>query len=283
MLVGRVLEDGDRRAREPQPEIGAGQLGTILVKIGGSTLGSHDTSLRDIVALQREGVRPVVVHGGGKVVSEWMRRQGVRPKFIRGLRVTDGPSLEIVAAVLTGLVNKSLVAAIHGLGGRALGLSGVDGGMIEARIADPELGLVGEVVKIDPKPIEAVVAAGYVPVVASLAVSSSGEDNQSPKMLNVNADSAAGEIADAMGVERLVMLTDVEGVLDSSHRLIPRLTRRQARGLIGSNVIAGGMVPKIGACLKALDSVGSAHIVDGRRTRALLDALADVDIGTRLS
>ncbi len=287
MVVERLSEGGhpaqdDTPDAEPEPGAEL-QLGTIVVKIGGSTLGSHDTSLRDVAALQREGACPVVVHGGGKVVSEWMQRQGVRPRFIRGLRVTDEPSLEIAVAVLTGLVNKRLVAGLQGLGGRAVGLSGVDGGMIEARVADPELGLVGEVVRMDPAPIRALVEAGYIPVVASIAVSTSGGAGREPELLNMNADTVAGEMAAALGVERLVMLTDVEGVLDSSRRLIPRLTRRHARQLMGSNVIAGGMVPKIGACLRALESVSSAHIVDGRRAGALIEALGDADIGTRLN
>ena len=287
MVVER-LSEGGHAAREDapdaEPEPGAeSQLGTIVVKIGGSTLGSHDTSLRDVVALQRDGARPVVVHGGGKVVSDWMQRQGVRPRFIRGLRVTDEPSLEIAVAVLTGLVNKQLVAELNGLGGRAVGLSGVDGGMIEARIADPELGLVGEVARIDPGPIRALADAGYIPVVASIAVSSDGGGCGEPQLLNMNADTVAGEMAAALAVERLVMLTDVEGVLDTSRRLIPRLTRRHARRLMDSNVVAGGMVPKIGACLRALDSVSSAHIVDGRRAGALIETLEDADIGTRLS
>ena len=287
MVVERLSEGGHaarEEASDAEPEPGAeSQLGTIVVKIGGSTLGSHDTSLRDVVALQRDGARPVVVHGGGKVVSDWMQRQGVRPRFIRGLRVTDEPSLEIAVAVLTGLVNKQLVAELNGLGGRAVGLSGVDGGMIEARIADPELGLVGEVTKIDPGPVHALVAAGYIPVVASIAVSSDGDGGVQPQLLNMNADTVAGEMAAALDVERLVMLTDVEGVLDTSRRLIPRLTRRHARRLMDSNVVAGGMVPKIGACLRALEGVSSAHIVDGRRAGALIDALQDADIGTRLS
>ena len=287
MVVERLSEGGHPAQEEtpegdPDPGVDL-QLGTIVVKIGGSTLGSHDTSLRDVAALQREGACPVVVHGGGKVVSEWMQRQGVRPRFIRGLRVTDEPSLEIAVAVLTGLVNKRLVAGLQGLGGRAVGLSGVDGGMIEARVADPELGLVGEVVRVDPAPIRALVEAGYIPVVASIAVSTSGGAGREPELLNMNADTVAGEMAAALGVERLVMLTDVEGVLDSSRRLIPRLTRRHARQLMGSNVIAGGMVPKIGACLRALESVSSAHIVDGRRAGALIEALGDADIGTRLN
>lgn len=287
MVVERLSEGGHPAPDETpdvEPEPGAEtQLGTIVVKIGGSTLGSHDTSLRDIAALQRDGVRPVVIHGGGKVVSDWMQRQGVRPRFIRGLRVTDEPSLEIAVAVLTGLVNKQLVAELNGLGGRAVGLSGVDGGMIEARIADPQLGLVGEVARIDPGPIRALTDAGYIPVVASIAASNAMNKGGVPQLLNMNADTVAGEMAAALDVERLVMLTDVEGVLDTSRRLIPRLTRLHARRLMESNVVAGGMVPKIGACLRALDSVSSAHIVDGRRTGALVEAIRDADIGTRLS
>ena len=167
--------------------------------------------------------------------------------------------------------------------------------MIEARIADPELGLVGEVVRVDPGPVRAVAEAGYIPVVASVAVMAAGDESGEPpsqsspsggrgmQLLNMNADTVAGEMAAALDVERLVMLTDVEGVLDSSRRLIPRLTRRHARRLVGSNVIAGGMVPKIGACLRALESVSSAHIVDGRRAGALIEALEDADVGTRLS
>ncbi len=121
----------------------------VVVKIGGSTLGSHDTSLRDLVTLQQEGPAVVVVHGGGNVISQWMQRQGIPPRFVRGLRVTDAASLEIVVAVLTGLINKELVSGIHALGGKAIGISGIDGGLIEANIADPELGFVGEVQKVN--------------------------------------------------------------------------------------------------------------------------------------
>ena len=138
--------------------------------------------------------------------------------------------------------------------------------MIEARIADPQLGLVGEVARIDPGPIQALTDAGYIPVVASIAASNAMDKGGAPQLLNMNADTVAGEMAAALDVERLVMLTDVEGVLDTSRRLIPRLTRLHARRLMDSNVVAGGMVPKIGACLRALDSVASAHIVNGRRT-----------------
>jgi len=256
--------------------------GTIVIKIGGSTLGGHDTTLEDLVTLQRQGINSVVVHGGGKVISEWMVRQGIRPRFVRGLRVTDPASLEIVVAVLTGLVNKSLVASISALGGKAMGISGADGGMLQAKIQDPELGLVGKVVGVNREPIDAVLNAGSIPVIAPVSVSFSEPSVGGATLLNVNADTAAGEIAAALGADRLVFLTDVEGVLDSSRRLIPRLTARQARGLMRSNVVAGGMVPKLEACLTALQRKGVAQIMDGRKPHALLETLSGKTLGTRV-
>ena len=257
-------------------------VGTIVVKIGGSTLGSHDTTLEDLVALQSRGVQPIVVHGGGKTISEWMERQGVRPRFVRGLRVTDESSLDIVVAVLAGLVNKAIVASILALNGRAVGLSGVDGGMLRAKVMEPELGLVGSVMEVCPKPARAMMEAGFMPVIAPVAVRSPEAGSRGGLLLNVNADTAAGEVALALGAERLVFLTDVAGVMDSSRRVMPRLTPRQAAGLMSSGVVAGGMLPKIGACLRALDEVGSTHIVDGREPHALRDVLNGADLGTRV-
>ncbi len=260
-----------------------GQSPTIVAKLGGSTLGSHDTTIKDLVSLQQRGTQPVVVHGGARAINEWMERQGVRPRFVRGLRVTDESSLKIVVAVLTGLINKSLVAEVGALGGRAVGLSGVDGGMLRAEIVDPELGLVGDIVEVDTSPIKAAVAAGFMPIIAPVALRSESDLTQGEStFLNVNADTAAGEIASAIGADRLVFMTDVEGVMDSSRRVIPRLTRRQAGGLIQSRVVSGGMLPKIGASLKALDVVKQAHIIDGRVSHALMDCLADKAIGTRV-
>jgi acetylglutamate kinase len=263
-------------------EKGPDAVGTIVVKIGGSTLGSHDTTLDDLVALQAQGIQPVVVHGGGKTISEWMERQGVRPRFVRGLRVTDEPSLEIVVAVLSGVVNKNIVASILALNGRAVGLSGVDGGMLRAKVMDPELGLVGSVVEVDPKPARTVIEAGFMPIIAPVAAQSPQARPHGGSLLNVNADTAAGEIALALGAERLVFLTDVDGVMDSSRRVIPRLTQRQAKVLMSSRVVAGGMVPKIGACLRALEKVGSTHIIDGRKPHALRDILKGAEMGTRV-
>ena len=255
--------------------------GTIVVKIGGSTLGAHDTTLEDLVALQKQGTNPIVVHGGGKVISQWMETRGVRPRFVRGLRVTDAPSLEIVVAVLAGVVNKALVTGIQALGGRAMGISGADGGMLQATVADQELGLVGTVTRVDTRPISALLDAGYIPVIAPLAVDCS-ESPTKDSLLNVNGDTAAGKIAAALGAERLVFLTDVEGVLDSSRRLIPRLTERQARGLMRSNVVAGGMMPKLEACLAAVREGSLAQIVDGRSPRVLSEVLSGALLGTRV-
>ncbi len=254
--------------------------GTIVVKIGGSTLGSHDTTLHDIAALQRQGVNLVVVHGGGKIISDWMAKQGVKPNFVRGLRVTDEPSLDIVVAVLAGLINKNLVASMLALGASAVGISGADGGMLQADIQDPRLGLVGSVTHVNTVPLDAVLRAGSIPIVAPVAFKKT--DDTASTLLNINADTAAGEIASALGADRLIFLTDVEGVLDTSHRLISRLTARQARGLINSNVAAGGMIPKLEACLMAIESGGTSHIIDGRKPSALMDVVCGGALGTRI-
>lgn len=256
--------------------------GAIVVKIGGSTLGSHDTTLHDLVTLQREGINSVVVHGGGKIISDWMAKQGVMPRFVRGLRVTDAPSLDIVVAVLTGLINKNLVASMVELGARSIGISGADDGMLRANVRDPELGLVGDIEDVNTDPIKAVLESGCIPVIAPVGVKISRNGEEPLTLLNINADTAAGEIAAALGASKLVFLTDVQGVLDTSRRLIPRLTERQARGLINSNVAAGGMIPKLEACLTALRSGGVSHIIDGRNASALADVISGETLGTRI-
>ena len=276
-----VLSDsGSPTGVEAQKETDSG--GTIVVKIGGSTLGSHDTTLHDLAKIQRQGVKSVVVHGGGKIISDWMAKQGVMPRFVRGLRVTDAPSLEIVVAVLTGLINKSLVASLVELGSRSIGISGADDGMLRADIRDHELGLVGDVVDVNTAPINAILESGCIPVIAPVGVRIAGDGKEPLTLLNINADTAAGEIAAALGASKLVFLTDVQGVLDTSRRLVPRLTERQARGLINSNVAAGGMIPKLEACLTALRSGGVSHIIDGRTPSALIDVISGETLGTRI-
>ena len=266
--------------RAPAGRKGPAPVGTIVVKIGGSTLGSDDTSIEDVVQQQREDSRPVVVHGGGKLISEWMERQGIRPRFVRGLRVTDKATLEIVIGVLSGVINKAIVAEVNSRGGRAVGLSGVDGGLLKARIGEPELGFVGEITSVDVAPLRALMDSGYIPVIAPVAANVG--DVSAGAVLNVNADTAAGEIAAAIGADSLVMLTDVAGVLDTSRRLLPRLTERQARSMVNSNVVAGGMVPKLEACITALGQVRSTHIVDGRKPHVLRELMAGGQIGTRV-
>ncbi len=252
----------------------------IVVKIGGSTLGSHDTSLKDLVTLQKEGVEVVVVHGGGNVISQWMQRQGIPPRFVDGLRITDAPSLEIVVAVLTGLINKELVSTLHRLGGRAIGISGIDGGLLEARIAKPELGYVGEIAKVNGEPLRTLLDGGYIPMVAPLAMHCHDDSENSGSPLNINGDTVAGELAYALGAERLIFLTDVEGIMDGSSRVIRRLDRRRANILFRSGVVKDGMIPKLSACLRALERSPVANVIDGRRPGALLDCLRGITTGT---
>lgn len=252
----------------------------IVVKIGGSTLGASDTSLEDIVALQGDGAVPVVVHGGGALITQWLMRMGVESRFVRGLRVTDEESLRVVTAVLCGLVNKELVAQINHLGGRAVGLSGADGPCIEARLADPELGLVGQVVRVNPEPLAALLAAGFVPVVAPVGVHVRDGSLLEGQLLNINADTVAGYVAAALGAQRLIFLTDVEGVLDASGRLLPSLNPEEARSLMASGAAHGGMIPKLEAALVAQEHRVPTLIVDGREPHALRKGLEDAPVGT---
>ncbi len=254
----------------------------VVIKIGGSTLGSHDTTLEDLVTLQKQGVPCVVVHGGGKVISDWMKRQGIPPRFVRGLRVTDEPSLEIAAAVLTGLINKQLVSALLARGGKAIGMSGVDGGMLEAEIADPDLGLVGRIVKVNTEPLRATLEAGFIPMVAPIGIHRMDGSEHAGSLLNINGDTAAGEIAHALGAEHLVFLTDVEGVKDSSGRVLPRLSEMEARRFLRSGTASGGMIPKLEAGLRAMETVGTTQILDGREPEALIDCVSGKVRGTLL-
>ena len=254
----------------------------IVVKIGGSTLGSHDTSLKDLVALQKDGVGVVVVHGGGNVISEWMRLQGVQPQFVNGLRVTDAASLEIVVAVLGGLINKELVSQLRALGGRAMGISGIDGGLLDAYIGDPDLGFVGEVKEVNCAPLRDLLGSGYIPIVAPLARHFDDGSENSGAALNMNGDTVAGELACALGASRLVFLTDVAGVMDGSRRVIHRLDRKRADSLFQSGILSGGMVPKVAACLRALEGSPVADIIDGREPGALMRCLAGRHSGTTI-
>jgi len=181
----------------------------IVVKIGSVALSPEDTSIDDIVALQKQGKQMIVTHGGGKLVSKWLEKQGLTTRFIRGERVTDQASLEVVIAVLAGLVNKEIVSSIQNRGGQAIGISGIDGGLIQASLKNEELGYVGIVTKVNTAPLEVLLEAGYIPVVSPISLHPVPEAREMG--LNINADDVAGEIATAVGAERLIFLTDVVG------------------------------------------------------------------------
>jgi acetylglutamate kinase len=251
---------------------------TIVVKIGGSTLGSHDTTLLDVVELRRRGDSPVVVHGGGALISEWLKLTGVPTRFEGGLRVTDAASLDVVVAVLGGLVNKRLVASLETLGVRAIGLTGVDGGLLRCRIADPALGFVGEVEQVEAGVVSNVITGGAVPVIAPIGLLYEGEQTNG-QLLNVNADTAAGAIAAALGAKWLVFMTDVPGV-KADGRVLEALSSEESRRLIESGVIEGGMIPKVKACQEAAKAGVRSVIIDGRGEHALLSLLDGAAAGT---
>ena len=251
-----------------------------VVKIGGATLGSHDTTIEDLVHLQQQGRLVVVVHGGGKVITEWLNKQGIPTRFVRGERVTDKPTLEVVTAVLAGLVNKEIVAAINSLGGKAIGISGVDGALIQCKIKNAELGYVGIITEVDTTLLKVLLESGYIPVISPVSFLPADKSGEAVGIVNVNADTIAGEVAAAVSAERLIFLTDVVGVCDQSGKLLPHLAPSEAEALVSSGVASGGMIPKIKACVRALSSTSTTAIMDGRQPHALLKAIEGGSKGT---
>jgi acetylglutamate kinase len=240
---------------------------TVVVKIGGAAL--EDDTLRrrfceDVILLDWVGINVVVVHGGGKQITAMLDRVGIESKFEAGLRVTDAATLEVVEMVLTGSMTQALVRLIQHLGGTAVGLSGCDGGLARGRIDRPDLGRVGDITAIDRVVIDRLIGE-FVPVIAPIATAEDGEP------LNVNADVFAARLAQALGAEKLVILTDTPGVLDHAGKLITSIGAVAARDLVASGVITGGMIPKVDNALAALAAgVGKIHIIDGRLEHALL-------------
>jgi acetylglutamate kinase len=248
----------------------------VVVKLGGTTLEDQRQVLVEVAAVARK--RPVVlVHGGGKRMTEWLERLGVPTRFEGGLRVTDPAALEVAAAVLRGVVNSELVAALRDVGCDAVGLSGVDGGLLIGERL-PDVGLVATVVGVRRDLLDSLLVAGQVPVVAPLARDEEGV------VCNVNADDAAAGIAAGLGARQLVLLTDVEGVRDATGAKLDSITRDEAEALIADGTIAGGMVPKVRAALAALAWEGAeAIIADSAAPDALARALEDPAFGTRVS
>lgn len=241
--------------------------GPLVIKIGGSTLGSADSTFRDVAALAAADDVPVVVHGGGAEASRWLEAMAIPSRFERGLRVTDERVLPVVVAVFAGLVNKRIVAAINAAGSLAVGLSGADGRILECKLAAPELGFVGEPTAVRTEAITALLTAGIIPVISSIGFVPGPDADQ---LVNVNADTIAGEVASALGARSLVFLTDVEGVRGADGNVLPQLDAQHTRALIAGGTIAGGMIPKVEACLHALALGVPVQIIDGRQPGALL-------------
>ena len=263
---------------------------TVVVKYGGHAMGEEDLAksfARDVVLLEQTAINPVVVHGGGPQIGDMLARLGIRSQFAGGLRITDAATIEIVEMVLAGSINKQIVGFINEAGGKAVGLCGKDGNMVLARKAsgnavDPQsgseidLGFVGEPESVDTAVLTQILGRDLIPVLAPLATSRDGTT------YNVNADTFAGAIAGALKAKRLLLLTDVPGVLDRSGKLIKQLTANDARALIAGGTISGGMIPKVETCIYALDAgVEGVVILDGKVPHAvLLELLTDHGAGT---
>jgi acetylglutamate kinase len=270
---------------------------TVVIKYGGAAMsddGLKRSVILDIILMRYVGMQPVVVHGGGPEISKAMERAGLRPTFVGGLRVTDQETMKIVEMVLVGRINQELVALINQHGGLAVGISGKDGGLIRAKKSGPvsaghptpdrpggqevDLGYVGDIVDINERILRALERDGFTPVVAPTGVDDAGIT------YNINADLAAGEIAGALGAEKLILLTDTDGILDKNARLLPTLNRDQIKRLIAEGIISEGMLPKVQACFAALDGgVGKTHIINGTIPHALLlEIFTPEGIGTEI-
>ena len=255
---------------------------TIVVKYGGNAMINEELKqqvMEDITLLWLIGVKVVLVHGGGPEISDMMKRLGKEAVFVDGLRVTDKESVEIVQMVLAGKVNKTLVTLLQSKGGHAIGLCGIDGGMLEAQIKDERLGFVGKITKVRPQPITDVLEKGYIPVISTVASDKEGN------VYNVNADTAAAYIAGALNAERLIMMTDIAGILrdkDDPGTLIPEITVEEANQLYADGVISGGMIPKVDCCIEAIKKgVKNVIIMDGRVPHSILmELLTDEGAGT---
>ena len=277
---------------EALPYIRAFSGEIIVIKYGGKAMvekALKEQFAQDVVLMKYVGINPVVVHGGGPQISEMMKRLGKEPVFVGGVRVTDAETMEIVEMVLGGVINKEIVAMIHCQGGKAVGLTGKDGRLITARPMKPSsaqkesasggsLGLVGEVESIDPQVLASLEEARFIPVIAPVGVGKDG------KTYNINADLVAGAIAASLKAEKLLILTDVAGILNDQKKLIPTLSKKDLSKLIKRGVISEGMLPKVQACLTALEGgVSKTHIIDGRTRHALLlEIFTDQGIGTEI-
>jgi acetylglutamate kinase len=293
--IQRISEENSNRVNilsEALPYLQRFQGQTVVVKYGGAAMQSKELKaavIRDICLLATVGINMVLVHGGGPEINKMLETVGIEPNFKNGLRVTDDATMEVVEMVLTGKVNKELVALINNNsidrsdgGGRAVGICGKDGNLLRGRVKDKDLGWVGEIESVDPKLLTNLIDGGFVPVIATVAQDSKGN------ALNVNADTAAGAIAAALNAQKLVLMTDVAGVCtdkDDVDSLIRTVTFTKAEEMIASGIIAGGMIPKVTDCMNALrGGCVSGHIIDGRAPHSLLlEILTDEGCGTMIT
>lgn len=256
---------------------------TFVVKYGGAAMEEEALKrefAKDMVLLKFVGINPVIVHGGGPKINKFLKELDIPSRFVDGLRVTDEKTLEIAEMVLSGSVNKEIVKNINDMGGKAIGLSGKDGRLLLAKkVKGKDIGLVGDIVGVDISIIKDINRHGYIPVIAPIA------DGVDGKSYNINADTAAGSIAKALSAEKLILLTDVEGVLDTEGNLISSLKMSDIDILIKNKTVSGGMIPKVGCCIDALQGgVEETHIIDGRVPHAiLLEVFTDSGIGTQIT
>ncbi len=257
-----------RTLSEALPYLQRYEGAVIVIKFGGNAMGDDaamDQFARDIVLMKQVGVNPVIVHGGGPMISDMLGRLGIRTDFVNGRRITDAATVEVVEMVLAGRINKRIVQAINGQGGKAVGLSGKDANLMICRQVDPDLGFVGEPEEIDPEVLRCLAGADFIPVVAPIGSGRNGET------FNVNGDTAAGAIAAALAADRLLLLTDVPGVKDAGGEIVTQLSPEQVRAMIADGTISGGMIPKVETALAALEGgVRAVVILDGRMPNAVL-------------
>ncbi|MBQ8764377.1 MAG: acetylglutamate kinase [Clostridia bacterium] len=254
----------------------------IVVKYGGNAMINDelkDAVMGDIVLLSLIGIKVVLVHGGGPEITQMLKAVGKESQFVNGLRVTDKETVDIVQMVLAGKVNKNLVNLLHHKGGKAVGLCGIDGHMIEAEVLNPELGFVGEITNVNVEPITDVLEKGYIPVISTVGCDKEGN------VYNINADTAASKIAGILGAESLISMTDIEGILrdkDDPSTLISKIVVNEAPKLVEEGVISGGMIPKVECCIDAINSgVRKVFIIDGRIPHSILiETLTNEGIGT---
>tara|TARA_S200000501_G_scaffold4024_1_gene3485 strand:+ start:9781 stop:10566 length:786 start_codon:yes stop_codon:yes gene_type:complete len=251
-----------------------------VVKIGGSTIDDWHKSIGQVNEIISMGNSLVIVHGGGKTVSDWGSKLGIRPEFVKGLRKTDSKTLEVAIAILSGLVNSKLVSFLNKNKINSVGISGLSGNMIEAEISDQDLGLVGEIKNLNTDLVQNLLNNDYVPVISPVGINQNSK-NTGDSILNINADYVASEIAKNLKANKLIYQTDVDGIRDGNGRIISKMTLTQAKDLINSGIVVGGMLPKLESCINSMQGVDRSHIINGS-DNSLIEVFKGNRIGTEI-